>query len=553
MAGSAFAQPAVQAAKVRPAAIHASPMGWNSWNSFANLIDSKIAIQQAKTMAENGMKAAGYQYVTIDEGWWQGQRDTRGNIVVDPQRWPAIAPGEKDGDMANIARYIHSLGLKAGIYTDAGEFGCGCNYPDLGPKYPHTGSYGHYEQDFLQFSRWGFDYVKVDWCGGNGAKLIASIQYAEVARAIQRAERITGQPLYFSICEWGSQQPWTWAAGVGGIDSVIWRTGGDIVAPVIESATDEDHLKRVVTLKNVFDSYDAGVHPEGQHTGYYNDLDMMVMGMRGIKESWERIHMGLWALHSAPLNVGADLTRLNQTTLAMLTNPELLAVHNDALGVQAIKVAEPQPGLQVWARPLAEPGQRAVVLLNRTGQPASISVDWAKLGLAPAAATVRDLFARRDLGSQQGLFATMVPAQDLVMLSIAGEEKEAPFFGAAATENTLIGAAPSSCPASPDGQSVTIGGKRVLIIKDVKSTASQAYIRVIYRNSGKQAVVGQLKVNGGTPTGAAFVPTGHKLRAVTLEVNLQEVKSGKSKPNFFEFSAPCGETLELAGLTLEAW
>ena len=128
------------------------------------------------------------------------------SVTVNAKQWPAITTSQKDGDMANIAEYIHSLGLKAGIYTDAGRDGCSM-YPDSGPKYMHTGSEGHYEQDFLQFSKWGFDYVKVDWCGGAKEKRSGAVQYAQVARAIQRAEKITGRKLFFSICEWGSQNP----------------------------------------------------------------------------------------------------------------------------------------------------------------------------------------------------------------------------------------------------------------------------------------------------------------------------------------------------------
>ena len=169
-------------------------------------------------------------------------------------------------------------------------------YPDSGPKYMNTGSEGHYEQDFLQFSKWGFDYVKVDWCGGAKEKRSGAVQYAQVARAIQRAENMTGRPLFFSICEWGSQNPWFWAPGVAGIESTIWRTGGDIIPPVVESLQDPEHAKRVITLKNVLDSFEAGMHPEAQHTGYYNDLDMMVMGMRGMTDGMDRIHMGLWAI-----------------------------------------------------------------------------------------------------------------------------------------------------------------------------------------------------------------------------------------------------------------
>src|ERR1035438_10466341 len=214
-------------------AVPPPPMGWSSWNAFSNTVNSKVIEDQAKAMASNGMSKLGYRYINIDEGWWLGDRDAEGNIVVDPKAWPALASGERAGDMPNIVRYIHGLGLKAGIYTDAGLDGCGTFSPDLGPGYPNEGSEGHYQQDFLQFAKWGFDYVKVDWCGGDKEKLDPAVQYAEIARAIARAEAITGHRLYYSICNWGKQSPWTWAPNVGGVTADIWRTSGDIVAPIV--------------------------------------------------------------------------------------------------------------------------------------------------------------------------------------------------------------------------------------------------------------------------------------------------------------------------------
>ena len=198
------------------------PMGWSSWNSFSNTIDAQIVMAQAEAMIANGMHKAGYQYINIDEGWWLGNRDADGNMVVDEKAWPALAADEKPGDMANIVRFIHGVGLKAGIYTDAGRDGCSM-YPDLGPVYFNTGSEGHYDQDFLQFARWGFDYVKVDWCGGDKENLDPAVQYSEIARAIARAEKATGHRLYLSLCEWGKQQPMDMGAGRG-------RSGGGCVA-----------------------------------------------------------------------------------------------------------------------------------------------------------------------------------------------------------------------------------------------------------------------------------------------------------------------------------
>ena len=212
-------------------AIPLPPMGWSSWNSFSNTVDSEIVTEQARAMVSSGMKNAGYEYINIDEGWWQGQRDEQGNIVVAPNAWPALAPDERAGDMSNIVRYIHSLGLKAGIYTDAGANGCGTYSPDLGPGYPYTGSEGRYEQDFTQFARWGFDYIKIDYCGAGEENLDPANQYLEIVRALARAEAIAGHPMFLSICA-GKSSPWMWAPNIGGLLTDIWRTGSDIVAPV---------------------------------------------------------------------------------------------------------------------------------------------------------------------------------------------------------------------------------------------------------------------------------------------------------------------------------
>ena len=191
-------------------------MGWSSWNSFSNTVDSQIVMDQARAMASNGMHKAGYQYINIDEGWWLGRRNADGSFVIDEKAWPAIAEGEKPGDMANIVRFIHKLGLKAGIYTDAGKDGCSL-YPDVGRMYFNTGSEGHYEQDFLQFARWGFDYVKVDWCGGDRENLDPAVQYAQIAHAIARAEKITGHRFTSPSANGASNSPWTWAPHVGGV------------------------------------------------------------------------------------------------------------------------------------------------------------------------------------------------------------------------------------------------------------------------------------------------------------------------------------------------
>ena len=336
------------------------PMGWSSWNSFSNTVDAGIIMDQAKLMVSTGIAKAGYRYVNIDEGWWLGERDAQGNILVDPKAWPVLAAGERAGDMSNIVRFIHGLGLRAGIYTDAGKDGCSL-YPDLGPVYQHVGSEGHYEQDFLQFAKWGFDYVKVDWCGGDKEKLDPAVQYAEIARAIAKAEAATGRRLYFSICNWGNNSPWTWAPNIGGAPADIWRTSGDIVAPIVPH---HQHSGRLASFPGVLSNFDQGIHPEAQHTGFYNDPDMMVVGMPGLTDAQNRVHMSLWAISGAPLLLGADLTTLSDAALATVTNPEVLAVDQDPLGLQGVKVSSHGDGLEVWSKALSTSGERAVLTVE---------------------------------------------------------------------------------------------------------------------------------------------------------------------------------------------
>ena len=490
---------ALPAQAVKQIAIPLPPMGWSSWNAFSNTIDSQVTMAQAKALVSTGMAKAGYKYINIDEGWWLGERDAEGNIVVDPKAWPAIAPGEKPGDMSNIVRFIHAQGLKAGIYTDAGADGCSM-FPDLGPVYHHTGSENHYEQDFLQFARWGFDYVKVDWCGGDKENLDPAVQYAEIARAIARAQAITGHRLYYSICNWGARSPWTWAPGVGGIEADIWRTGGDIVAPIVATTKNAD---RKAELKEVFREFDQGNHPDAQHTGYYNDLDMMVAGMPGLNDAQNRVHMGLWAISGSPLLVGADLTRLSPGALATLTNPAVVAIDQDALGLQAAKVAEAGPGLEVWAKPLAKPGERAVLLLNRTTAAARISVRLGDLGLIDSsAATVKDIWAGKDLGAVNPTYAATIPAGDAVLLLVRGRDAKPVTYKAATVE------------------ALRSGGR--VNFTHVAAQAPMARIQIVYTNPDKTTRLAELRVNARIATRIAFPPTGGASGAVTVQALLDQ-------------------------------
>jgi Alpha galactosidase A/Alpha galactosidase C-terminal beta sandwich domain len=496
------------------------PLGWSSWNSFSNTVNSQVIQNQAKALVASGMQKAGYQYVNIDEGWWLGERDQDGNIVVDPKAWPALTSQERAGDMSNIVRYVHGLGLKVGIYTDAGKDGCSTVGPDLGPSIPNTGSEGHYEQDFLQFAKWGFDYVKVDWCGGNKENLDPAVQYAEIGRAIAMAERATGHTLYYSICDWGNQSPWTWAPGRGGVTADIWRTSGDIVAPIVANSKNSG---RRANFSGMLLNFDRGIHPEAQHTGFYNDPDMMVIGMPGLTDEQNRVHMALWAMSGAPLIVGADLTRLSEATRATLTNPAVLAIDQDPLGLQAVKVAERGPGLEAWSKALSTPGERAVLLLNRTGSAAPISVRWSDLNLLESSsAAISDAGAQKDLGLFRSPYSVTVAAQGGVLLVIRGSE-EAPV-----RYDPVEFAAQSR-----SGNDFTSVQAHSVRFAHVKSTSRFARVEVTYTNSDKETRLAELRVNGRIPTRVAFPPTGS---AVEGRITVQSLLDPNGSENIFTFS-----------------
>lgn len=367
------------------------PLGWASWNSFGAKINSAVIKAQADAMVTSGLFAAGYRYVNIDEGWWQGTRDAAGNITVDTADWP--------GGMPAIAEYIHSLGLKAGIYTDAGKDGCGYYYPTGRPAAPGSGSEGHYEQDFLAFSQWGFDFVKVDWCGGDKEGLSAPTAYAAIAAAITKATAVTARPLVLSVCNWGKQNPWDWAPSI----AALWRTSGDII-----------YYGESADMSRVLANFDSAQHPSAQSPGHYNDPDMLIVGMKGFSAAQNRTHMALWAMSGAPLLAGNDLTTMSNDTKAVLTNPDVLAIDRDASATQGKKVADAN-GHQVYSKVLSGTGRRAVLLLNRGSSAATISVRFADLGLG-ATVKLRNVWTAADLGASTTSYAVDVPAQDSVLL-----------------------------------------------------------------------------------------------------------------------------------------
>ncbi|MCX4878423.1 ricin-type beta-trefoil lectin domain protein [Streptomyces sp. NBC_00847] len=467
-----FAAPGpAQAATTRQIAVPTAPMGWASWNSFAAKIDYNVIKQQVDAFVAAGLPAAGYKYINIDEGWWQGTRDSAGNITVDTGEWP--------GGMSAIADYIHSKGLKAGIYTDAGKNGCGYYYPTGRPAAANTGSEGHYDQDMLQFSKWGFDFVKVDWCGGDVEGLDAATAYQSISDAVAKATATTGRPLTLSICNWGKQNPWNWAPG----QAPMWRTSTDII-----------YYGNSPSMTNLLSNFDQTLHPTAQHTGYYNDPDMLMVGMDGFTAAQNRTHMNLWAISGAPLLAGNNLATMSSETASILKNPEVVAVDQDPRGLQGVKVAEDTSGLQVYGKALAGTGNRAVVLLNRTSSAQNITVRWSDLGLTDASATVRDLWARTNAGTHGTSYTTSVPAGGSVMLTVTG--------GTEASSSTYTGTSSFS--------GVAAGSTGVKIVD------------VSYTNNTSSARTGTLKVNGQGSTAVSFPPTGAGPGTISVQVGLSK-------------------------------
>ncbi|MFK4100700.1 RICIN domain-containing protein [Streptomyces sp. NPDC019531] len=500
--------------------VPSAPMGWASWNSFAAKIDYDVIKAQVDAFVAAGLPAAGYKYINIDEGWWQGTRDSSGNITVDTSEWP--------GGMSAIADYIHSKGLKAGIYTDAGKDGCGYYFPTGRPAAPGSGSEGHYAQDMLQFSQWGFDYVKVDWCGGDAEGLDAATTYKSISDAVNTAAATTGRPLTLSICNWGYQNPWNWAPGMG----ALWRTSTDIV-----------YYGNTPSMTNMLSNFDQGLQPTAQHTGYYNDPDMLMVGMDGLTAAQNRTHMNLWAISGAPLLAGNDLSTMSSTTASILKNSEVIGVDQDSRGLQGVKVAEDSRNLQVYGKVLSGTGNRAVVLLNRSSTSQTMTVRWSDLGLTNASATVRNLWTQSNVGSYATGYSTTVPAGDSVMLTVTGgTEAAGTTYEAESSANTKTGSAANVACSGCSGTTKvgTIGNGSANTLKFNGVAASDTGLKVVdiaYTNGASTARTAVLRVNGQTTTTVSFPPTGSWTTPGTVSVAVSLAKGSANTLTFSNASA----------------
>ena len=359
------------------------PMGWNSWNKFACDVNEKIVRAAADAMVGSGMRDAGYRYVVIDD-CWQGPRDTNGFITADTQRFPS--------GIKALADYVHSRGLKFGIYSDAGRLTCG----------GRPGSQGHEYQDALTYARWGVDYLKYDWCSTGDRN--AKEGYAVMADALRQS----GREIAFSICEWGTAKPWLWAKNTGN----LWRTTGDIFDSYNRKDPKRDWAHTLLEIVDLNEPLWPFAGP-----GHWNDADMLEVGNGGMTPTEYRSHFSLWAMMASPLMAGNDIANMDESTRSILLNKEVIAVDQDPLGQQGRRVWK-DGDREVWIRSVSG-GARALLLFNRGDQPARIRATAEQLGYPPTLrAKVRDLWAHRDLPRWSGSFEADVEPHGVVMLRL---------------------------------------------------------------------------------------------------------------------------------------
>jgi alpha-galactosidase len=359
------------------------PMGWNSWNHFAEKVNDAIIRAQADAMVSSGMRDAGYVYINIDDTW-EGERDAQG----------VIHANSKFPDMKALADYVHGKGLKIGIYSSPGPKTCA----------GFAGSYGHEEQDAATYAAWGIDYLKYDLCDlreimkGAGSPDAANKMMVDAYIKMRDALRKTGRPIVYSFCQYGDDAVWRWGAATGGN---LWRTTGDI----------NDTYLRMATI-----GFGQAGLARFAGPGHWNDPDMLEVGNGGMNLDEYRTHMSLWAILAAPLLAGNDLSTMSRETVALLTNKEVLSIDQDSAGRQGDRFCAEGP-MEIWVRPLAG-GSKAVGLFNRHPGPMDIQVDFRELGFK-GAVKVRNVWAAKDLGPIQGVYKVLVPAHGVVLLRVS--------------------------------------------------------------------------------------------------------------------------------------
>lgn len=372
------------------------PMGWNSWNTFATNIDEKLVKETADIMVSSGLAAAGYNYIVLDDGWMTKERDANGDLVPDPVKFP--------NGMKSLIDYVHSKGLKFGLYNCAGTQTC-AGYP---------GTRGYEYQDARFYAKLGIDFLKYDWCNTKG--ITAPEAYTTMSNALKTA----GRPIVFSLCEWGDNQPWEWGKPVGN----LWRISGDIY-PCFDCEFKHPEnwsswgFMKIAEMRKDIRKYSGPDH--------WNDFDMMEVGNE-MNDTEDKSHFAMWCMLSSPLFTGNDYRKMSKETLAILTNKDLIAVNQDKLGIQGFKYAA-QDGLEVWVKPLSD-GNWAITFLNRSETSKKINFDWKKNTIKDAdfgyeadfnktTFKIKNLWTNKEAGTTKKNFVSDLASHDVITLKLS--------------------------------------------------------------------------------------------------------------------------------------
>ncbi|ATL25906.1 NPCBM/NEW2 domain-containing protein [Streptomyces formicae] len=475
-AGSSSADPGV---RLPDGLALTPPMGFNNWNSTHCRAEFDEAMVKgiADIFVEKGLKDAGYQYVNLDDCWALPARDANGKLVPDPKRFP--------NGIKAVADYVHAKGLKLGIYTSAGTKTCNpAGFP---------GALGHERSDAQQFAEWGVDYLKYDNCNNQGVD--AKQRYITMRDALKAASESVGRPIVYSICEWGENKPWEWAADVGH----LWRTTGDI----------SDSWGSMVSImkQNLPLAKYAG-------PGRWNDPDMLEVGNGGMSDTEYRTHFSMWSIMAAPLLIGSDLRKATPETYEILGNKEVIAVDQDPLGKQG-EVLSTQNGRWVVAKEMKD-GSRAVALFNETGTAQSIATTAKAVGLPAADGyTLRDLWQHKSYNTAGAISAT-VPAHGTVLLRVSADDKWA--------KN------PPAVELGADGAALVEAGKRTTLTSKVTDLGRTAAKNVSVALTG---------------------PSGWRLKA-TSPTTAKSLRTGQSLTTSWSVTAPAGTAPGKYDLTLKS-
>ncbi|MDR6968773.1 alpha-galactosidase [Flavobacterium arsenatis] len=372
------------------------PMGWNSWNTFETHIDEKLVKETADIMVASGMAAAGYNYIVLDDGWMTRERDKDGNLVPDPQKFPS--------GMKALIEYVHSKGLKFGLYNCAGTKTC-AGYP---------GTRGYEYQDARFYASLNIDFLKYDWCNTQG--ITAKEAYATMSNALKTA----GKPIVFSLCEWGDNQPWEWGEPIGN----LWRVSGDIY-PCFDCEHKHPEnwsswgVMKIVEIRKDIRKYSGPDH--------WNDFDMLEVG-NGMTFAEDKSHFTMWSMLASPLIAGNDFRKMSKETLSILTNKEIIAINQDKLGIQAFRYSS-EDGIETWVKPLSD-GNWAITFLNRSDITKKINFDFKKHTIKDAdfnheanfqkqTFKIKDLWKNKETGTTKKAFTAEIGSHDVVVLKLS--------------------------------------------------------------------------------------------------------------------------------------